>query len=229
MDNKVSIIMSIHNNEQTIEKAIFSILSQSYQNIELNIMDDCSTDQSFAICKEIAMKHKNINLYQNEVNLGLTKSLNTLISKSTGKFIARQDGDDYSHIDRIDKQMKLLESENLDVVSARANVIGTNKIIPNYSHYLPLKKIIKYKNPFIHGTLLIKKRVLDEIGRYDDRFKYSQDYKLMTDLLYSGYKVSLMKEPLYYLNMNNNISTNYKREQKYYADCVRKNLNPIKV
>lgn len=221
--------MSIHNNEHTIEKAILSILSQSYQNIELNIMDDFSTDQSFTICKEISMKHKNINLYQNKVNLGLTKSLNILISKSTGKLIARQDGDDYSHIDRIDKQIKLLESENLDAVSARANVIGTNKIIPNYSYYLPLKQIIKYKNPFIHGTLLIKKRVLDEIGGYDDRFKYSQDYKLMTDLLYSGYKVSLMKEPLYYLNMNNNISTKYKREQKYYADCVRNNLNPIKI
>ena len=83
MDKKVSVIMSIYNNEKTIEKAILSILSQSYENIELNVIDDFSNDQSYAICKVIALKHKNINVYQNELNLGLTKSLNILISKST--------------------------------------------------------------------------------------------------------------------------------------------------
>lgn len=229
MDNKVSVIMSIHNNQHTVGTAILSILRQSYKNIELNIMDDFSTDQSFEICKEIAMKHKNINLYQNKINLGLTKSLNILIKKSTGKYIARQDGDDYSHLDRINKQIKLLENNNLDVVSSRAKIISTNQIIPNYSYYLPFKQVIKYKNPFIHGTLLFKKKVLDDLGGYDNRFKYSQDYKLMTDLLYRGYKVAMIKEPLYYLNMKNNISNKHKREQKYYADCVRNNLNPMKI
>ena len=107
--------------------------------------------------------------------------------------------------------------------------MDSKKVIPNYSYYLPLKQIIKYKNPFIHGTLLIKKDVLDKIGGYDHRFRYSQDYKLMTDLLNYGYKVSMIKEPLYYLNMNNNISNKYKKEQKYYADCVRNNLDPVKI
>ena len=65
----------------------------------------------------LALKHKNINLYQNEINLGLTKSLNILISKSTGQYIARQDGDDYSHVDRIYQQIKLIESSNFDIVS----------------------------------------------------------------------------------------------------------------
>ncbi len=229
MDNKVSVIMSIYNNEKTIEKAILSILSQSYENIELNVVDDFSNDHSYAICKEIALEHKNINVYQNEMNLGLTKSLNILISKSTGQFIARQDGDDYSHVDRIHQQINLIESRNFDVVSTRAYIMDSKKVIPNYSYYLPLKQIIKYKNPFIHGTLLIKKDVLDKIGGYDHRFRYSQDYKLMTDLLNYGYKVSMIKEPLYYLNMNNNISNKYKKEQKYYADCVRNNLDPVKI
>ena len=229
MDKKVSVIMSIYNNEKTIEKAILSILSQSYENIELNVIDDFSNDHSYAICKEIALEHKNINVYQNEMNLGLTKSLNILISKSTGQYIARQDGDDYSHVDRIYQQIKLIESRNFDVVSTRAYIMGSKKVIPNYSYYLPLKQIIKYKNPFIHGTLLIKKDVLNEIGGYDNRFRYSQDYKLMTDLLNHGYKASMIKEPLYYLNMNNNISNDYKKEQKYYADCVRNKLDPVEI
>ena len=226
---KISIIIPCFNEEKTISTVINNILSSYNGDKEIIVIDDFSNDQSYAICKEIALKHKNINVYQNEINLGLTKSLNILISKSTGQFIARQDGDDYSHVDRIYQQIKLIESRNFDVVSTRAYIMGSKKVIPNFSYYLPLKQIIKYKNPFIHGTLLIKKDVLDEIGGYDHRFRYSQDYKLMTDLLNYGYKVSMIKEPLYYLNMNNNISNNYKKEQKYYADCVRNNLDPVKI
>ena len=49
--------------------------------------------------------------------------------------------------------------------------------------------MINFKNPFIHGSLLIKKNVLYEIGLYDERFFYAQDYKLMYDLIKSGYKI----------------------------------------
>ena len=107
--------------------------------------------------------------------------------------------------------------------------MDSKKVIPNYSYYLPLKQIIKYKNPFIHGTLLIKKEVLDEIGGYDNRFRYSQDYKLMTDLLNSGYKALMIKEPLYYLNMNNNISNNYKKSYlppMSYVNRLKKRFSP---
>tara|TARA_B100001996_G_C18478354_1_gene522790 strand:- start:531 stop:788 length:258 start_codon:yes stop_codon:yes gene_type:complete len=85
---------------------------------------------------------------------------------------------------------------------------------------------MKFKNPFIHGTLLIKKKVLNDLGNYDEKFIYSQDYKLFFDFLNSGYKIKNLNKILYYLNMENNISTNFSSEQKYYADCVRKNISP---
>ena len=87
---------------------------------------------------------------------------------------------------------------------------------------------MKIKNPFIHGTLVIKKEVIQKIGMYDERFYYSQDYKLMSDFLSKGYKVKILKEPLYYLNMKGNISVKNKVEQNYYAECVRKDINPQK-
>ena len=86
--------------------------------------------------------------------------------------------------------------------------------------------MIKYKNPYIHGSLVIKKTVLKEVNNYHESFYYSQDYKLMTDLLRSNKKVGIIKRPLYMLNMENNISSTYIDEQKYYADCVRKNIIP---
>jgi hypothetical protein len=104
--------------------------------------------------------------------------------------------------------------------------MGKNKIIPGKSYYLPKKIVMKKKNPFIHGTLLIKSSVINEVGLYNEKFYYSQDYKLMSDLLKNNYKLKIMKEPLYHLNMEGNISIKYKKEQEYYANCVKKDINP---
>ena len=82
---------------------------------------------------------------------------------------------------------------------------------------------MKVKNPFIHGTLFIKRKVLDEVGLYDEKFYYAQDYKLMRDLLNRRYKYKIINKPLYLLNMENNISTTKRKEQAYFANLVKKN------
>ena len=86
---------------------------------------------------------------------------------------------------------------------------------------------MKVKNPFIHGSLLVKKEALNQVNNYDERFYYAQDYKLMRDLIDNNLKVKIMREALYSLNMQNNISSNKRTEQKFFADCVKKNVNPI--
>ena len=85
---------------------------------------------------------------------------------------------------------------------------------------------INFKNPFIHGSLVLKKTVAESIGNYNEKFYYSQDYKLMYDLVTRGSKLKIMNECLYHLNMNENISINKKTQQQYYARCVRKNIEP---
>ena len=85
---------------------------------------------------------------------------------------------------------------------------------------------MNFKNPFIHGTLLIKKKILNDIGNYDERFYYAQDYKLFSDLVARGFKYTTIKEPLYKLNVKDNISNNFKKEQDYYSRCVRNNSIP---
>ena len=86
--------------------------------------------------------------------------------------------------------------------------------------------MINYLKPFIHGTLLIKKQVLENINGYDERFYYAQDYKLFKDLIKQNFKFKVINSPLYYLNTTNNISSNKKKEQYYYASCVRNNKIP---
>ena len=221
----VSVIMSVHNNEATVNTAIESILDQSYKNIELIITDDCSSDNSLSIIKKYIDK-KNVKLIENSENKGLTKSLNSMIKVAQGKFIARQDADDISLYNRIQVQVDLINKFNLDFVSSRAISLQTKKYIPNISFNLPYKFLIRYKNPFIHGTLIIKKNVLLELGNYDERFKYAQDYKLMIDALDKQYKYKVLRKPYYLLNTRNNISNLFRDEQKYFADCARNRLNP---
>ena len=95
-NKKISVIMSVYNNENSIQESVKSIMNQTYSNFELLIIDDCSKDDSYKICEQIANLDSRIKLFKNNTNIGLTKSLNKLIEISTGDYIARQDGDDVS-------------------------------------------------------------------------------------------------------------------------------------
>ena len=75
---------------------------------------------------------------------------------------------------------------------------------------------------------MIKKNVINEIGNYDERFYYAQDYKLFIDLNNSNYKIRQLRKPLYVLNTLENISSKFSEEQKYFADCVKYNTVPNK-
>lgn len=222
----LSVIMSVYNNEFSLKSSIESILNQTYKDFEFLIIDDCSTDNSHTILKDYELRDSRIKVFKNSKNIGLTKSLNILIEKSERDIIARQDGDDLSHNLRFQKQIKYLIQGGYDFCVSRAKIIQSEKIIPKFGYFFPKKRIIKIKNPFIHGTLLINKQTLIENGCYDEKFYYSQDYKLFYDLLNNDVKFKFLKTPLYYLNMTGNISNTYKHEQEYYANCVRKNINP---
>lgn len=226
MDNLVSVIMSAYNAEKSLGRSIESILNQSYRKIEILIMDDGSNDSTYQICQSYEKKNQNIKIFKNPKNIGLTKSLNILIKHSKGSLIARQDADDYSSTKRIEKQVEYLESNNLDACTTRAKIINKNKKIPGFSYYLPTRIVIKKKNPYVHGTLLIKKSVIEEVGFYDEKFYYAQDYKLFSDLLKLSFKIKTKNECLYHLNMEDNISSNYSIDQNYFAQCVRSNISP---
>jgi glycosyltransferase EpsE len=223
---KVSILIAVFNGEATLIDSIKSITSQTYKNLEILIIDDGSDDKTSEICKSLEKEDKRIKIYMNQDNIGLTKSLNILLEKSSGTFIARHDIDDLSSPERIETQLNFLLNKKVDFVYSRAQIKKSNKLIPGVSYYLPKKIIMKFKNPFIHGTLFAKKEIIMKVGKYDERFKYSQDYKLAFDLINSGFRVKVIKKPLYNLNMENNISEKYKSQQAYYADCVRKHKVP---
>ena len=223
-DTLVSIIMPVFNGGEYLKLAIESILNQTYKNIEFLIMNDGSTDNTEEIVKEF--NDERIVYFSNKKNIGLTRSLNKLILNSSGTYIARQDADDFSEKIRIENQVDYMSKSKNKICTTRAKIIDSNKKIPGVSFYLPHKIAIKYKNPFIHGSLLIEKKFLESIGGYDERFKYAQDYKLFKDILEKNIKIKSLNKTLYKLNNNNNISSKFFEEQKYYFNCARHNINP---
>ena len=219
--------MSAYNDENSVKLAIDSILNQNYQDFEFLIMDDFSTDNTFEICKDYSKLDERIIVYRNDTNLGLTKSLNKLLEFAKRDYIARQDSDDISLSERFNKQINFISENRLDGSTTRAIVKNSLKVTPNKSFYFPKKIIMKIKNPFIHGSLMLSRNSLESIGGYNEKFYYAQDYKLLSDLLSKNFKLKILKEEQYILNLSDNISTKFKDKQKYYADCVRKGINPI--
>lgn len=223
---KVSVLMPVYNDENNLFDSINSILNQSYKNFEFIIVDDGSTDNTPEVLEKFQNLDNRIKVFTNNKNIGLTKSLNLALAKSNGELIARQDSDDFSLGKRLKKQVELLQNIKYSFCVSRAFNSKTQKPIPGYSYYFPKKLVMNYKNPFIHGTLMIRKNVLNQLGGYDENFYYSQDFKLFFDLIRKHNKYFYIKEPLYVLNLENNISTIKQKEQKYYFDCARKNITP---
>ncbi len=219
----ISVLLSVYNDDENIKKSVDSILSQSYKNIELLVIDDGSTDKTYEILNGI--KDGRLKIFRNKENLGLTKCLNILIKKSQGQILARQDSDDISLPRRLEAQYNILHESKLDACTTRAFIKNTKKSIPRYSHLLPINFVIKYKNPFIHGTLMIRKNAVLNIGMYDENLKYAQDYKLFIELLKKNYKIKILKSKLYVLNMENNISSLKKEDQqKFFREIQKENL-----
>ena len=80
--------------------------------------------------------------------------------------------------------IKILETKDVKTCTTRAIDINNNKIIPGLSSWIPKKITMKFKNPYIHGTLAIEKLLLNSIGNYSEDFYYSQDFRLYLVLKY---------------------------------------------
>ena len=222
----VSVLMSTFNSEKTLERAIDSILNQSYKHLEFLICNDGSTDNTVKILEKYSNLYDQIEIINNKNNIGLTKSLNLLIDKSKGDFIARQDADDYSDPDRLKEQIKHCINNKFQAVFTRSYNLNKNTSMQNISYLIPYKLLVKFRNPFVHGTMLINSKIIKTLGGYDEDFYFAQDYKLYRDLIDNGVRIKKERKILYYLNTKNNISSLRKKEQKYYANCVKNRKIP---
>lgn len=196
----ISVILPAYNVEHYIHDAVMSILNQTYYNLEIIIIDDGSTDDTFNILTELAEKDNRIKLYQNEQNFGLVRTLNKAISLVTGDYIARMDGDDISHPKRIDFLYNYLqEYPNVKLVGSQIRIIDENNNVTSQPN-LPnsQKKIIKsaeFGSPLLH-IWLCKKELYQKLHGYREILG-TEDYDFVLRTLSLGYQIANHPERLY--------------------------------
>ena len=180
----ISVIMPAYNAGEFIEKAVESILTQSYPYFELLIFEDCSTDNTFEILQGI--QDDRIRLFPSESNRGYLVHLNEGIEKSRGKYIARMDADDISAPNRFAEQVEFLEKNPVYGLCGCwfREFNGKKEFVKKPPvHHVDLELILLKKNPFCHSSVMLRKEVLVKQNlRYDLEYYTSEDYLLWSRL-----------------------------------------------
>ena len=181
----VSVIMSNYNTDETyLRKSIDSILSQTYENFEFIIVDDCSTNNSVEIIE--SYNDCRIKLIKNEQNIGITKSLNIAIKNANGEFIARMDADDISLAQRFEKQVEFLTRNPEYIACGTAiEIIGSHeegkiiyRKIPDIETFRIYLLFGNYPN-IAHPTAMFNHFLLKKFEiEYDEKYILAQDYKM---------------------------------------------------
>ena len=179
----VSVIMSVYNDEAYVVEAIKSILHQDYDNLELIVIDDASSDNSAQVIQKL--DDERIVFLQNQSNMKLAHNLNVAISLAKGAYIARMDADDIAEINRISEQVKFMEDHpDIDVVGSYAMTFGDYSIELKYPiDYENIKVELLFENAFCHPSVMFRKSTLD--FRYDESFSASQDYELWARIVWN--------------------------------------------
>lgn len=222
---KVSIIMGIYNCESTLKESIDSIIAQTYTNWELIMCDDCSNDNTFNVAKEYAEKYPDkIKLIKNEKNLTLGPTLNRCIELVEGKYIARQDGDDVSTPDRLQKQIEFLEkNKEFDLVSTAMSIFdehgqyGVRKLKSE-----PNGKDLMKGSVFAHATVVIKTDVMRYLNGYSSDIKKKQveDYDLWFRFFEHKYRGYCLEDVLYKVREG---------REAYKRKSIKRRINEIGV
>jgi len=199
---KISIVMSAYNSENYVCEAIDSILNQSFRDFEFVIINDGSTDGTQAILNEYQKSDDRVMIVDQE-NIGLTRSLNKGVELAGGEYIARQDADDISEPNRLQKQLHFMEANpDVAVVACLSCVFNDDGIIcgsdaPKFElSGTGIKRYLRKKNLFTHGSAMIRKSCLVKTGFYREFFRYAQDYDLWLRLS-EHFDLAILPEQLY--------------------------------
>lgn len=226
---KISVIMSIYNESiNEIIASIDSILNQTYKNIEFIIILD---NPKRLDVKSLLIKYKKndhrIKIIYNSKNEGLALSLNKGLEVATGEYIARMDSDDISLKDRLKIQIDFLEkNKNIALVGSNAIKIDENNIkigeLKGEYKYEKILKVIKYRNCFIHPSIIFRKNILSKIKGYRN-FPCAQDYDFIYRIIDAGYKVeNLEKKLLKYRVRIKSISVEKRLFQLLISEYIQK-------
>lgn len=211
---RISIIMGIYNCAQTLQQALDCLYAQTYQDFEIVLCDDGSTDNTYKIAQDNAQIHSNIKLIRNLHNLGLNQTLNNCLTLADGELIARMDGDDTCSCDRLEREVRVLDAHpELAIVSTDMSFFDENGIW-GQTHTLlqPRPSDFIKRTRFCHAACLVRKEAFEAVRGYsvDYRLLRVEDYHLWIKMYAKGYRGYNIPLPLYQMRDDKNANNRKK-------------------
>lgn len=231
----VSVISVFYNRAEYVLESVNSILDQTYKNLEIILVDDGSTDNTYDLFKEFDDNRIKLIKQQNQ---GFTKSIIDAIKLSKGEVVAIHGSGDISLPNRIEEQVKIIErKENIGIVGCYVENIDKESGVSNL--YIPrtpngnqtFTDLLIDGNIFTHGEVMFKKEIYNKVGGYRSFFKYTQDYDLWMRMSLKTDYFIIPKKLYRRYRLNDGVSSSVfkKAIQKYYGSIVRQCVEMLKL
>lgn len=205
LENLVTVCIPVYNGAKTIEETVKSVIAQTYKNIEILIIDNCSVDNTVQLVKQI--DDKRIVFYQNETNIGMAGNWNECLKKARGEFVHFLCADDIITPDCIEKKVRMITSdENICMVTGATDIINENgKVIMKRSHSKKdmitdgtalAKKSLHSGNLYGEpSNVMFRRSLTEKAGLFADNLSYTTDWEYWVRLSVFG-KVGFLSEAL---------------------------------
>ncbi len=213
--------MPVYNMAPYIEEAICSILTQTYSDFELLILDDGSTDGTLDIIRKF--DDKRIRVIAHTVNQGLIATLNQGIDLCTGEYIARMDGDDIALPHRLERQVNFMDDhQDCGVCGSQVYLLGRDAITAKPLNHEAIRCWQLFHCTMVHPTVMIRKSVLEDHDiRYLNYF-HAEDYEIWNRLSAITQLVNLPEVLLMYRQHSNQITNIHQEIQVVQSERIRR-------
>ena len=192
----VSVIMPAYNAERYIKESIASVLNQTYQNLELIIVNDCSNDDTLKVIQKFSFDDDRVVILNNDVNLGCANSRNRGFAEAKGNYIAFCDSDDVWMENKIEKQLNHIKEHDIDMVFTAYEMIDGSGMLIKYRNIqdkVTIDDLLK-ENFVIFSTTFFKRSAVINI-KFNAKW-YHEDYVFLLECLQKGLKFSGIDEYL---------------------------------
>lgn len=229
MSPEISVVLPFFNAENTLAKAVKSILDQTFEDFELLLIDNNSNDKSNPIAKELAEKDSRIRLLT-ETKQGVAHAMNRGLENASGNFIARMDADDIAHPQRLVKQLRYLQKNpEIGLVGSEVKYVPHNKNTKGFRRFVEwvnsfhtpeeigLNRFVEI--PVVNPTIMFRRELFERLdGNRDGDFP--EDYEMQLRYLEAGVKMARLPEPL--LEWHDHSTRLTRTDKRYSTDAFFK-------
>lgn len=179
----ISVVMPAYNAADFITTAIESILSQSFRDFELIVVDDASTDATWRVIEAHSARDPRIRPMRNPANAKIARTLNNGIAVAAGRYVARMDADDWSYPDRLEKQFAFMEANCSVALSGGTIEVCDSALTPLNKRSYPrtdaeIREKMFFFSPFCHPSIICRTEAIRAAGGYNESLEVAQDYDL---------------------------------------------------